>query len=226
MVVISIDGACRRNGKPDCISAGAVFIQKFSDDGYLIDTQAFTELERASTNQRGELNALLSALRWCWMMHTKETVQIVTDSEYLFNAMTKEWFVGWENRNWTTASQEPVKNADLWIEVKKLYSLLANADINYYHIKGHCIPFGAVTAHKLLNEDPNGLLLLENVYDKFDTVKLQKQDLLVKAQKLSAKNNGFELPKNILRKFVVANVVADAIASDAVNEFDKVLHSL
>ena len=26
MLVIAIDGACRRNGKPDCVSAGGVFI--------------------------------------------------------------------------------------------------------------------------------------------------------------------------------------------------------
>ena len=62
MLLISIDGACRRNGKPDCVSAGGVFIQQFDSKLNLQQTSILSNYETASTNQRGELLALLTAL--------------------------------------------------------------------------------------------------------------------------------------------------------------------
>ena len=155
MLLISIDGACRRNGKPDCVAAGGVFIQQFNENLDLQQTSILSNYETASTNQRGELLALLTALDHIWV--SKQDTQIVTDSEYLFNAMTKEWYRSWMNKNWVTATGEPVKNRDLWQEIAKAYCRCADAgiDITFYHIKGHCIPFGKVTA-KILIKEQNG----------------------------------------------------------------------
>lgn len=222
MLIISIDGACRRNGKPDCVSSGGVFIEQYND-GVLVGTKILSNYEIQSTNQRGELLALITALDYVWS--AKQPTQIVTDSEYIFNAMTKEWFVGWESREWLTASYEPVKNSDLWREIKHAYDKCRAADIDivFYHIKGHCIPFGKVTANTLLTKDATGQALLKEVYKKFDAAAPSKQDKLSDANALSYKNNGFYMPREIQRHFVVINTMADAIATKCVDAADALM---
>ena len=217
MRLIAIDGACRRNGKPDCTSSGGVFI--IADNHF----ETFSAFEYGSTNQRGELLALLKALDYAVMVSDPETY-IITDSEYIFNAMTKHWYVGWQNRGWTTASGDTVKNKDIWLEI----AMLANKcvefglEIHFYHIKGHCIPFGKVTAENSLAHDPFGKDLYEKVSKKFDSCLPTKRDVFNAAQELSLRNNGFKLPENIFKKFVVANTIADAIATKVVDAADNI----
>lgn len=223
MLVIAIDGACRRNGKPDCLAAGGLYITQHDDEGNCLSTKVLSCYETQSTNQRGELLALLTALDYVWA--AKQPTQIVTDSEYIFNAMTKEWFVGWESRQWKTSTMEPVKNNDMWREIKHSYDkcIQDDIDITFYHIKGHCIPFGKVTAGTLLSKDPSGQQLCTEVYKKYDSVAEAKADKLQEAQVLSIKNNGFKLEDWILRNFVVINTVADAVATRCVEAADKLM---
>lgn len=224
MLIISIDGACRRNGKPNCVSAGGVFIQHFDEGLNLVQTKALSNYETKSTNQRGELVALLTALDYIWS--AKQETQIVTDSEYLFNAMTKEWYKSWQHKGWVTAIGEPVKNRDLWQAISQAYCrcVAAGIDITFFHIKGHCIPFGKVTANTLLSKDPTGCTLLQEVHLKYGSVcDTTKKDLLVHANELSERNNGFRLDSLTLRRFVVANVMADAIATKCVEAADALM---
>lgn len=224
MLLIAIDGACRRNGKPDCVSAGGVFIQQFDKDLVLQQTSILSNYETQSTNQRGELLALLTALDHIWS--AKQQTQIVTDSEYLFNAMTKEWYRSWQHKGWVTAMGEPVKNRDLWQEISKAYSrcLDEGIEIVFYHIKGHCIPFGKVTANTLLSKDNTGACLMTEVLLKYDAVsQTTKKDLLEQANVLSERNNGFQLPPDKLRQFVVSNVMADAVATKCVDAADALM---
>jgi ribonuclease HI len=224
MLLISIDGACRRNGKPDCVAAGGVFIQQFDSDLKLQQTSILSNYETASTNQRGELLALLTALDHIWS--AKQYTQIVTDSEYLFNAMTKEWYKSWQHKGWVTAVGEPVKNRDLWQEISNAYCRCEDAgiEITFYHIKGHCIPFGKVTANTLLTKDTTGVHLMAEVLLKYDSVCTStKKDLLEQANALSERNNGFKLPPDKLRQFVVSNVIADAIATKCVEAADALM---
>lgn len=224
MLLISIDGACRRNGKPDCVSAGGVFIQHYDDGLNLVQTKALSNYELKSTNQRGELVALLTALDYTWS--AKQETQIITDSEYLFNAMTKEWYRSWQHKGWVTALGEPVKNRDLWQAISQAYCRCADAgiDIHFFHIKGHCIPFGKVTANTLLTRDPTGAALLLEVSTKYDAVcNTAKKAQLDHANELSERNNGFQLAPTTLKRFVVANVMADAIATKCVEAADALM---
>jgi ribonuclease HI len=224
MLLISIDGACRRNGKPDCVSAGGVFIQQFDSELNLQQTSILSNYETASTNQRGELLALLTALDYVWS--AKQSTQIVTDSEYLFNAMTKEWYKSWQYKCWVTATGEPVKNKDLWQEIARAYCRCEDAgiDIVFYHIKGHCIPFGKVTANTLLTKDTTGARLMTEVFIKYDMVsKTTKKNQLEQANTLSERNNGFKLTPDKMRQFVVANVMADAVATKCVEAADALM---
>ena len=219
---IAIDGACRRNGKPDCVAAGGVFITGMDEKGVVGRTTKHVS-EHGSTNQRGELHALLKALQIVSKRQCE--AQIVTDSEYLFNTMTKQWYKSWQSGSWLTRDGYEVKNKDIWVQIAEYADMLERDGIEviFYHIKGHCIPFGAVTARKALEDDPTGARLYELVYEKYDAVAESKKDLLSYASELSKKNNGFPLPMHdpVLKHLVVANVVADAIATKAVEDADS-----
>lgn len=224
MLVISIDGACRRNGKPDCVAAAGVFVQEYNKENKLGGTRTLTNYETGSTNQRGELLALITALDH--IAAEKQHSQIITDSEYLFNTMTKEWLNTWYHTGWLTAAGEPVKNQDLWEQIYDKYVACTDIgiEIMFYHIKGHCISFGKVTANQLLAKNETGLELMAEVLTKYDEVKdTSKKATLVEANKLSEKNNGFELDPDYLCLFVVSNVIADAVATRCVEAADSLM---
>lgn len=229
MMLIAIDGACRRNGQPDCVAAGGVFVLKYDKAGRPIRSGAFSDYEKGSTNQRGELLALIRALSFVDKLnHTdelQETVQIVTDSEYIFNAMTKDWCKSWSVKGWVTAAGEPVKNSDLWKDIYQIYSNIdPRTEIVFYHIKGHCISFGKVTANGLLARDETGAELFAEVLLKYSSVcNTTKKAQLEHANKLSERNNGFKLEPDVLQRFVASNVVADAIATRCVDAADALM---
>lgn len=220
MILYAIDGACRRNGKPDCTSAGGVFMYR-NINGVRECKNIFAH-EYMSTNQRGELLALLEALHDIQLTKPVDTVYIVTDSEYIFNAMTKEWYSNWYRKGWITASGAPVKNSDIWgsiyIAMEDIHA--SNIDVMFYHIKGHCIPFGRVTANNLLEDDTTGKELFYAVLKKFNDCRTTKADVFEAAQQLSERNNGFRLPDATFKLMVVCNTMADAIATKAVDEAD------
>lgn len=212
MLQIAIDGACRGNGKPECVSAGGVFIFDVNTD----KTRILTAFESHSTSQRGELIALQLAMNEVY--DSRVGACIITDSEYIFNTMAKEWYKGWESRSWRTATLGSVKNVDLWKSIAKLADRCYAEDIGvtFYYIKGHCISFGKKTASTLLSTDETGMSLYRAVVDKYQQTHNSKLEALIDAQELSEKNNGYALPGNILQNFVVMNTVADAIATRCV----------
>jgi ribonuclease HI len=220
---MAIDGACRRNGKPDCTASGGVFIKGINEDGVVTGYAAKSVYEYGSTNQRGELLALLMSLRVVYRRQCE--AHIVTDSEYLFNAMTKQWYKNWQHNSWLTRDGSEVKNRDIWVQIAEYANMLERDEIEvvFYHIKGHVIPFGAVTARNALVDDSTGEKLHKLVCDKYDAIAPTKVEAFKYASDLSVKNNGFplELSSPILREWVTANVVADAIATKAVDEADS-----
>lgn len=214
-ILISIDGACRDNGKPHCVSSSGAFVTVYDSANTLCSTETFDCCEEESSNQRGEMKALILALSRCCYEDASD-VRIITDSEYIFNAMTKQWYARWQRTGWKTANGDPVKNQDLWEEIISLVDLVGDAEISYYHIKGHIIPTGAVTSAALLSNDKTGLALMkycEEQYDKYRSTKVQEK--LEHLQEVSEKNNGFPFEESILRQFVVMNSVADVIAVEA-----------
>lgn len=173
--------------------------------------------ELNSTNQRGEMWALITALDKAHTYCSTEDdsdVYIITDSEYLFNAVTKDWISNWENKGWVTSLEEPVKNQDLWKKIKKLLDLHERVcnEVMIYHIKGHLVSLGAVTASKLLHSDPTGQALHDAVTAKYDVVKAAKPEQFIKAESTFENNHGFRLDEGQFKNFVVLNVVADYIA--------------
>lgn len=188
----------------------------------LVQTVLRSNYELNSTNQRGELLALLTALEYVY--EAKQPAQIITDSEYLFNTMTKNWCGNWANKGWITSAGEPVKNKDIWLLVKYAHErcLAENVEVIFYHVKGHTIPFGKITAQRLIAQDESGLLLYQAIKQKYAEVRDSK-DVYNKVAELSEKNNGFAPAEEVLERFVVTNIVADAVATKCVEAADALV---
>lgn len=213
MVVLAIDGACRGNGRPDCLSTGALYVKRDGEPGFYQTTY-----EKPSTNQRGELQALILALEEA-TQHRDTMIYIISDSEYIVNCMTKEWYKNWQRKGWITAAGEPVKNRDLWERVVSLISDFDDTDIVFYHIKGHVVSLGKVTATNLLAEDKTCDKLLKEINAKYPVAKHEK---LKEAWELFIRNNGFEPPKEVFQKLICVNTVVDYIASIRADELQYV----
>src|SRR5680860_1211636 len=100
------DGACTGNGTDDSRGGWAAILT--APDG---SESVLTGGEYPSTNNRMELMGALEGLA---AAPEGSTVQLVTDSSYLANAISKGWLAGWQRKGWKTASKQPVANRDLW----------------------------------------------------------------------------------------------------------------
>ena len=74
--------------------------------------------EPETTNNRMELMAAIQGLS---ALKEGCEVEVVTDSEYLKNGITK-WIHGWKRTGWQNSSKKPVANRDLWIELDRVAS--------------------------------------------------------------------------------------------------------
>lgn len=222
MHIIAIDGACYHNGQIDSIGCGACTVIHNDEEGSFTAADLHTGylLEENSTNQRAELHGLSLALSF--IVENPANYLVVTDSEYIFNAVTRGWIHNWMCNDWLTSAREPVKNQDLW---KDIYAKLCTAEHVcedtpcFYHIKGHVVSFGKVTRNSLLSDDPAGFKLIKELIKNFDNKFDLEDERIEKAQACSERNNGFRLDYNQLRRFVAMNMLADALASHKIDEY-------
>jgi ribonuclease HI len=133
---IYTDGACKGNPGPG--GWGAVL----EYDG---EEKELFGGERATTNNRMELTAVIEALS---ALKRPCRVVLHTDSQYVQKGIT-EWLRGWKARGWRTASKEPVKNVDLW---KKLDEATQGHHIHWVWVKGHAGHDGNERADALANK--------------------------------------------------------------------------
>lgn len=93
--------------------------------------------ERASTNQRMEVWAVLDALTtFMEAADPKPHVTVVSDSTYVVNCFRDSWYRGWLARGWKNSQKQPVANQDLWKPLVALY--LEHKDhIGFEWVKGH-----------------------------------------------------------------------------------------
>jgi ribonuclease HI len=87
--------------------------------------------EAESTNQRMELRAALEALR-----AVDGHVEVRSDSRYLVDGCTKQWYVAWEAKGWKNAKGQPVANQDLWKPLVALFRARGDA-LTMSWVKGH-----------------------------------------------------------------------------------------
>ncbi len=82
------------------------------------------------TNNRMELRAVLEALHG---LPPGETVEIVSDSRYVVDALSR-WIHGWRRKGWRTAAGEPVLNRDL---IEAIDARLREYEVRWRWVRGH-----------------------------------------------------------------------------------------
>jgi ribonuclease HI len=83
-----------------------------------------------TTNNRMELTAAIEGLK---ALKEPCEVEVITDSEYLKNGISK-WVANWKRRGWMTTENKPVVNRDLW---EALDALSQKHRVVWSWTKGH-----------------------------------------------------------------------------------------
>lgn len=120
------DGACSGNPGP----GGWGVVMRAVDGGRVLKERELSGGEPATTNNRMELMAAISALE---ALTWPSEITITTDSAYVKNGVTG-WIHGWKRNGWKTADRKPVKNVDLW---QRLETAAAPHQVRWEWIKGH-----------------------------------------------------------------------------------------
>lgn len=87
--------------------------------------------DKCTTNNRMELTAIISALRFM-DEHGIKGAEIISDSKYCIDGKTK-WMSNWIKNDWKASSGD-VKNVDLW---KQVNALCENKTVRFKWVKGH-----------------------------------------------------------------------------------------
>ena len=120
-VTIHTDGGCEGNPGP---GGWAAVLE------HGVHKKELAGGEPATTNNRMELQAAISALR---ALTEPCQVTLFTDSVYVRDGITK-WIRGWKARGWRTLDKKPVKNEDLW---RALDAEVARHQVHWKWLKGH-----------------------------------------------------------------------------------------
>ena len=120
-VEIFTDGACRGNPGP----GGYGSIIRTKDQENEISGSA-----ENTTNNIMELTAAVVALK---QLKEPCDVTLTSDSQYLVKGMT-QWIKGWAEKGWVTASKQPVKNKEIWLELDRLNKI---HKISWKWVRGH-----------------------------------------------------------------------------------------
>jgi ribonuclease HI len=120
-VQIITDGSCLGNPGP----GGWACILRYG-----AHSKEMWGAEPHTTNNRMEMTAAIQALS---LLKERCQVEIVTDSQYLKNGITK-WIRGWKRNGWMTKERKPVVNRDLW---ERLDALIELHQVTWEWTKGH-----------------------------------------------------------------------------------------
>lgn len=121
-VYIYTDGAC--SGNPGKGGWGAILKYR----GHIKELSGY---DPDTTNNRMEL---MGAIKGLQALKKPCDVVLITDSRYVQQGIN-EWVNGWIARGWKTASNQPVKNVELW---KMLVAERdRHASIDWQWVKGH-----------------------------------------------------------------------------------------
>ena len=101
-VYLYTDGSCKSNPGPGGWCAILVYgtAEKVLSGG-----------ESETTNNRMELTAVIRGLE---ALKSKCEVELVSDSQYVINGLSKGWAASWKKNGWRKADKSPALNSDLW----------------------------------------------------------------------------------------------------------------
>lgn len=151
-VVVYTDGGSRNHGN---FKGGHVKTSDKAAWAYHISnhgqTYEGTNGEFGATNNRMEIMALIqSIIRLNDLKINQQNTIFVLDSQYVLNAITKNWLTGWKKRGYKKADGSVPANVELW---KQLDSLLPTVPQKTFEwTKGHATNVGNNRVDELLNE--------------------------------------------------------------------------
>ncbi|MBD3322907.1 MAG: ribonuclease HI [Chitinivibrionales bacterium] len=121
-VTLYTDGAC--SGNPGPGGYGTIL-------QYGVREKELSQGYCNTTNNRMELMAVIAGLE-----ELKEScrVRVVSDSQYVVNAMSKGWAARWRKNGWKRNKKEKALNPDLW---EKLLRLCENHSVTFEWVRGH-----------------------------------------------------------------------------------------
>lgn len=107
---------------------------------YLIKTAHYSYQASAgqygATNNQMELTAVLRGLQKLTSLHyNSQKILLVSDSQYVLNALTKGWLENWSKKDWKKANGKPVLNRQLWHQIEQQIQLFNNLQFSW--TKGH-----------------------------------------------------------------------------------------
>ena len=145
-VIIYTDGGCRGNPGP---GGWAYIIKK---DGIEISGSGG---DNYTTNNKMELTAVIRSMEA--ILEDSElsnrSIDLHTDSQYVKNGISS-WINNWIRNGWKTAAKKPVKNKELWIELKEVSDKL---DVRWNWVKGHAGDPMNEACDSMVNEEMNKL---------------------------------------------------------------------
>lgn len=121
-VVIYTDGACRGNPGPG--GWGAIIV-------YGQNEMILAGGEEATTNNRMELTAVISALS---ALNVRSRVRVVSDSRYTVDSINLGRVEKWRKNGWKKADRSPALNCDLW---ERLTDLCEKHEVVFEWVEGH-----------------------------------------------------------------------------------------
>lgn len=151
-VVIYTDGGSRNHGN---VKGGHVRTDDKAAWAYHISnngqTYEGTAGELGATNNRMEIMALIqSIIRLNDLKINQQNAIFVLDSQYVLNAITKNWLNGWKRRGFKKADGGALANVELWKQLDQLLPTVPKKTFEW--TKGHATNVGNNRVDELLNE--------------------------------------------------------------------------
>ena len=144
-IQIYSDGSSLSNPGP----SGCAYIIRYWNSDNENDMPKATDFEfkkgfRLSTNNRMEIMSAILGIeevlkRIASGEFTTKTVNVISDSRYLCDAVNKHWIDKWPQKGWITSTNFPVKNKDLWEKIIELLETCKKESVilTFSHIFGH-----------------------------------------------------------------------------------------
>lgn len=123
-IIVYTDGGCSGNPGP---GGWAYIVQRGAEMLRAAGGEA------ATTNNRMELRAVIEALSAVTAKGLAGAIAVHTDSTYVKNGIT-QWIERWERNGWRTSTKDPVKNRELWQQLRELAKRLP---VSWHWVTGH-----------------------------------------------------------------------------------------
>lgn len=154
-IVVYTDGGSRNHGN---VKGGHVKSNDRAAWAYHINAGGEiyegTKGELGATNNRMEIMALIESIkRLNDLKLNNRKIIFILDSQYVLNAITKNWLNGWKRRGFKKADGQVPINVELWKELDKLLPTVP--DKTFEWTKGHATNEGNNRVDELLNETMN-----------------------------------------------------------------------